>query len=35
MQADTNKMAREKDFEKHLKKDIHLLEASNVIKDMR
>jgi carboxyl-terminal processing protease len=35
MQGDTSKMAREKDFQKRLRKDIHLLEAANVIKDMK
>jgi len=35
IQSDTTKMAREKDFQKRLKKDIHLLEAANVIKDMK
>jgi carboxyl-terminal processing protease len=33
MAADSSKMAREKDFQKRLKKDVHLLEAANVIKD--
>ncbi len=32
---DTTKMAREKDFQKRLRKDIHLFEAVNVIKDMK
>ncbi|MFI5149943.1 MAG: carboxy terminal-processing peptidase [Bacteroidia bacterium] len=35
MQNDSTKMAREKDFQKRLRKDIHLLEAANVIKDMK
>jgi len=35
MQADSTKMAREKDFQKRLRKDIHILEAANVIKDMK
>jgi len=33
--GDTTKMAREKDFQKRIKRDIHLLEAANVIKDMK
>ncbi len=35
MAADTSKMAREKDFQKRLKKDAELQEAANVIKDMK
>ncbi|HXC06518.1 MAG TPA: carboxy terminal-processing peptidase, partial [Bacteroidia bacterium] len=35
MQNDSTKMVREKDFQKRLRKDIHLLEAANVIKDMK
>jgi len=35
MDGDTTKMAREKDFQKRLRKDIHLVEAANVIKDMK
>jgi carboxyl-terminal processing protease len=35
MEGDTTKMAREKDFQKRLRKDIHLLEAANVINDMK
>lgn len=35
MSSDTTKMAREKDFQKRLKKDAELLEAANVIKDMK
>ncbi len=34
-QSDSSHMAREKDFQKRLRKDIHLLEAANVIKDMK
>jgi carboxyl-terminal processing protease len=35
MASDSSKIAREKDFQKRLRKDIHLLEAANVIKDMK
>jgi carboxyl-terminal processing protease len=35
MVSDSSKTAREKDFQKRLKKDIHLLEAVNVIKDQQ
>jgi carboxyl-terminal processing protease len=35
MASDSSKIAREKDFQKRLKKDAQLLEAANVIKDIQ
>ena len=35
MQADTNKLTREKNWVKALKKDLYLHEASNIIGDIK